>query len=191
MKSKNLQSHFSSILLKKQEIEKRISEIAEQVDAEMGGENLIVVGVLNGGVNTTCKLADFLQSNVKMAWIELSSYSGTKSTGKVHLLKDIDKEISLKDKNVLVVDDISDTNRTLKFLKEHLDGKGARKIEFFTLLSKKDVEKVEEIDVKYIGFEIPNQFVVGFGLDYDDRYRNLEDIAILDPSVYAKRQKDE
>ena len=118
-----------------------------------------------------------------MDWMAVTSYgSGTKSSGVVRILKDLDRDISGRD--VLIIEDIVDTGLTLAWLKSNLQSRGTKSIEILTMLRKPDAAKVE-VDVKYVGFDIPNEFVVGYGLDYDEKYRNLDFIGILAKEVYS------
>jgi hypoxanthine phosphoribosyltransferase len=131
-------------------------------------------------------MADFVRSlnrHVEMDWMAVTSYgSGTKSSGVVRILKDLDRDISGRD--VLIVEDIVDTGLTLAWLKSNLQSRGTKSVEIFTMLRKPEAAKVE-VDVRYIGFDIPNEFVVGYGLDYNEKYRNLDFIGILDKGVYS------
>jgi hypoxanthine phosphoribosyltransferase len=165
------------------EIQARLKEIALQVEADYAGKNLLVIGILKGAVMT---LADFVRSlncHVEMDWMAVTSYgSGTKSSGVVRILKDLDRDISGRD--VLIIEDIVDTGLTLAWLKSNLQSRGTKSIEILTMLRKPDAAKVE-VDVKYVGFDIPNEFVVGYGLDYDEKYRNLDFIGILAKEVYS------
>lgn len=165
------------------EIQARLKEIALQVEADYAGKNLLVIGILKGAVMT---LADFVRSlncHVEMDWMAVTSYgSGTKSSGVVRILKDLDRDISGRD--VLIIEDIVDTGLTLAWLKSNLQSRGTKSIEILTMLRKLDAAKVE-VDVKYVGFDIPNEFVVGYGLDYDEKYRNLDFIGILAKEVYS------
>ena len=160
-----------------------MKEIALQVEADYAGKNLLVIGILKGAVMT---LADFVRSlncHVEMDWMAVTSYgSGTKSSGVVRILKDLDRDISGRD--VLIIEDIVDTGLTLAWLKSNLQSRGTKSIEILTMLRKPDAAKVE-VDVKYVGFDIPNEFVVGYGLDYDEKYRNLDFIGILAKEVYS------
>jgi len=165
------------------EIQARLKEIALQVEADYAGKNLLVIGILKGAVMT---LADFVRSlncHVEMDWMAVTSYgSGTKSSGVVRILKDLDRDISGRD--VLIVEDIVDTGLTLAWLKSNLQSRGTKSVEIFTMLRKPDAAKVD-VDVKYVGFDIPNEFVVGYGLDYNEKYRNLDFIGILAKGVYS------
>ena len=165
------------------EIQARLKEIALQVEADYAGKNLLVIGILKGAVMT---LADFVRSlncHVEMDWMAVTSYgSGTKSSGVVRILKDLDRDISGRD--VLIIEDIVDTGLTLAWLKSNLQSRGTKSIEILTMLRKPDAAKVE-VDVKYVGFEIPTEFVVGYGLDFNEKYRNLDFIGVLAKHMYS------
>ena len=164
-------------------IHARLKEIAEMVERDYEGRNLLVIGILKGAVMTMADFVRSLNRHVEMDWMAVTSYgSGTKSSGVVRILKDLDRDITGRD--VLIVEDIVDTGLTLAWLKSNLQSRGAKSVEIFTMLRKPDAAKVE-VDVKYVGFDIPNEFVVGYGLDYNERYRNLDFIGILAKEVYS------
>ena len=165
------------------EIQARLKEIALQVERDYVGRDLLVIGILKGAVMTMADFVRSLNRHVEMDWMAVTSYgSGTKSSGVVRILKDLDRDISGRD--VLIVEDIVDTGLTLAWLKSNLQSRGTKSVEIFTMLRKPEAAKVE-VDVRYIGFDIPNEFVVGYGLDYNEKYRNLDFIGILDKAVYS------
>lgn len=165
------------------EIQARLKEIALQVEADYAGKNLLVIGILKGAVMTMADFVRSLNCHVEMDWMAVTSYgSGTKSSGVVRILKDLDRDISGRD--VLIIEDIVDTGLTLAWLKSNLQSRGTKSVEILTMLRKPDAAKVE-VDVKYVGFDIPNEFVVGYGLDYAEKYRNLDFIGILAKEVYS------
>ena len=165
------------------EIQARLKEIALQVEQDYEGRNLLVIGILKGAVMTMADFVRSLNRHVEMDWMAVTSYgSGTKSSGVVRILKDLDRDISGRD--VLIVEDIVDTGLTLAWLKSNLQSRGTKSVEIFTMLRKPDAAKVD-VDVKYVGFDIPNEFVVGYGLDYNEKYRNLDFIGILAKGVYS------
>ncbi len=165
------------------EIQARLKVIAGMVESDYEGRNLLVIGILKGAVMTMADFVRSLNRHVEMDWMAVTSYgSGTKSSGVVRILKDLDRDITGRD--VLIVEDIVDTGLTLAWLKSNLQSRGAASVEIFTMLRKPDAAKVE-VDVKYVGFDIPNEFVVGYGLDYNERYRNLDFIGILAKGVYS------
>ncbi len=179
----HLPTEISSVLLTEEQIQERLEQIATEVDADYQGRDLLLVGILKGA---TLVMADFvrhLKSHVQMDWMAVSSYgSGTQSSGVVRILKDLDADIS--GRHVLVVEDILDTGLTLSWLVRNLSTRGAASVEVFTLLRKPEAVKMP-VSPRYVGFDIPEVFVVGYGLDYAERYRNLRQIAVLDPRVYG------
>ena len=171
------------VIVSAQEIQDRLKELALQVEADYAGRELLVIGILKGAVMTMADFVRSLNRHVEMDWMAVTSYgSGTKSSGVVRILKDLDRDISGRD--VLIVEDIIDTGLTLSWLKSNLQSRGTKSVEILTMLRKPEAAKVE-VDVRYVGFDIPNEFVVGYGLDYDERYRNLDFIGILAKSVYS------
>jgi hypoxanthine phosphoribosyltransferase len=180
---KDMGADLERILVGPEQIAARIAEIGEQIDRDYEGRDLLLVGVLKGAVMVMADLARALHSPAEMDWMAVSSYgSGTKSSGVVRILKDLDKDIL--GRNVLVVEDIIDSGLTLSWLLRNLGSRGPASVEVFALLRKPDAAQVE-VPVKYVGFEIPNEFVVGYGLDYAERYRNLPFVGTLAPHVYA------
>lgn len=171
------------VIVSASEIQARLKEIALQVEQDYEGRNLLVIGILKGAVMTMADFVRSLNRHVEMDWMAVTSYgSGTKSSGVVRILKDLDRDISGRD--VLIVEDIVDTGLTLAWLKSNLQSRGTKSVEIFTMLRKPDAAKVD-VDVKYVGFDIPNEFVVGYGLDYNEKYRNLDFIGILAKGVYS------
>ena len=171
------------VLLSEQQLHARLDEIAAQVDADYAGKDLLLVGVLKGAVMVMADLARRLHSPAQMDWMAVSSYgSGTKSSGVVRILKDLDTD--LHGRHVLIVEDIIDSGLTLSWLLSNLRSRGPASVEVATMLRKPEAAKVE-VDVRYVGFEIPNEFVVGYGLDYAEKYRNLPFVGTLAPHVYG------
>ena len=171
------------VIVSAPEIQARLKEIALQVEKDYEGRNLLVIGILKGAVMTMADFVRSLNRHVEMDWMAVTSYgSGTKSSGVVRILKDLDRDISGRD--VLIVEDIVDTGLTLAWLKSNLQSRGTKSVEIFTMLRKPDAAKVD-VDVKYVGFDIPNEFVVGYGLYYNEKYRNLDFIGILAKGVYS------
>jgi hypoxanthine phosphoribosyltransferase len=171
------------VVVASSEIHKRLSELAALVEEDYADKNLLVIGILKGAVMTMADFVRALNIHVEMDWMAVSSYgSGTKSSGVVRILKDLDGDISGRD--ILIVEDIVDTGLTLSWLKSNLQSRGTASVEILTLLRKPDAAKVN-VDVKYVGFDIPNEFVVGYGLDYDEKYRNLDYIGVLAKHVYS------
>ncbi|WP_028050633.1 hypoxanthine phosphoribosyltransferase [Cellulomonas sp. URHD0024] len=171
------------VLLTEEQLQSRLDEIAGQIDADYAGRDLLLVGVLKGAVMVMADLARRLHSPVQMDWMAVSSYgSGTKSSGVVRILKDLDADLT--GRHVLIVEDIIDSGLTLSWLLSNLRSRGPATVEVATMLRKPDAAKVE-VDVRYVGFDIGNEFVVGYGLDYAEKYRNLPFVGTLAPSVYG------
>ncbi|MDX6484042.1 MAG: hypoxanthine phosphoribosyltransferase, partial [Gaiellaceae bacterium] len=166
-----------------EEIARRLAEMAGEIDTDCQGRDLLLVGVLKGAVMVMADLARALHSPVEMDWMAISSYgSGTKSSGVVRILKDLDRDIT--DRNVLIVEDIIDSGLTLSWLMSNLGSRGPASVEVCTLLRKPDAAQVD-VPVRYVGFDIPNEFVIGYGLDYAQRYRNVPFVGTLAPHVYT------
>jgi hypoxanthine phosphoribosyltransferase len=179
----DVESDLTEILLTEQQIHDKIAEMSRLIEADYADKKVLLVGVLRGAVMVMADLARELTIPLEMDWMAVSSYgSGTQSSGVVRILKDLDTD--LHDRHVLIVEDIIDSGLTLSWLRKNLEGRGAASVEICALLRKPDAAKVE-VDVKYAGFDIPNAFVVGYGLDFAEQYRNLRGIAVLAPHVYA------
>ncbi|WP_307801479.1 hypoxanthine phosphoribosyltransferase [Microbispora triticiradicis] len=183
MDAADMGKDLSRVLISEQELQAKIKELAGRIDADYAGTELLIVGVLKGAVMVMADLARALHVPVQMDWMAVSSYgAGTKSSGVVRVLKDLDTDIA--GRHVLVVEDIIDSGLTLSWLLNNLRSRNPASVEICTLLRKPDAVKVE-LDVRYVGFDIPNEFVIGFGLDYAERYRNLPFIGTLAPHVYG------
>ncbi len=181
--SSNLSEDFKEILLTEDQIIARLEELAKEIDRDYEGKEVLLVGVLKGAVMVMADLSRMLTTEISMDWMAVSSYgSGTKSSGVVRILKDLDTD--LLGKHVLIVEDIIDSGLTLSWLASNLRSRGAESLEIAALFRKPDSVKVD-VDVKYVGFDIPSEFVVGYGLDFDERYRNLRFLASLSPHLYA------
>jgi len=166
------------VLLTEEEVDKRIQEIGEQISKDYAGKQIHLVCVLRGGAFFMCELAKRITVPVSLDFMSVSSYGGdTKSSGVVKIVKDLDD--SIKDKDVLVVEDIVDSGRTLSYLLEMLRDRKPASLRLCTLLDKPE-RRVVDVDVNYTGFKIPDEFVVGYGLDYDQKYRNLPYIGIVE-----------
>jgi hypoxanthine phosphoribosyltransferase len=171
------------ILFTEAQIQARLGEMAEQIAADYEGKDLLLVGILRGAVMVMADLARAMPRHLEMDWMAISSYgSGTKSSGVVRLLKDLDTDIT--GRNVLIVDEIVDTGLTLSWLVNSLGSRSAASVEIATLLRKPEALTMP-VEPKYVGWDIPNEFVVGYGLDYREKYRNLRDIGTLAPHVYS------
>lgn len=169
------------VLISEKEIDNRILEIADRINKDYEGEELTLICVLKGGVMFMCDLAKRLNLNVRLDFMSVSSYgSQTKSSGVVKIIKDLDD--SIDDKNVLVVEDIIDSGNTLSYLMDILKKRGPKSIKLCTLLDKPSRREKKDVFVDYVCFEIEDKFVVGYGLDYDQRYRNLPYIGVMELS---------
>jgi len=174
---------LEKVLVSQAEINAKLLELAADIDRDYVGRDLLIVGVLKGAVMVMADLARALSSQVTMDWMAVSSYgAGTKSSGVVRILKDLDTDIA--GRHVLVVEDIIDSGLTLSWLISNLGSRRPASLEVFALLRKPEAAKVR-IEVKYAGFDIPNEFVVGYGLDYAEKYRNLPFVGTLAPHVYG------
>ena len=166
------------VLLSEDEVNKRISEVAAQISRDYQGKEIHLICILKGGVFFTCELAKRLELPVTLDFMSVSSYGNdTKSSGVVRIVKDLDEPLAGKD--VLIVEDIIDSGRTLSYLIEVLKQRGPESIRLCTLLDKPD-RRVVDVNVDYVGFVIPDEFVVGYGLDYDQKYRNLPYIGFVE-----------
>ena len=167
------------ILLKEEEVDKRIAEVSAMINRDYAGKEVHLICILKGGVFFTCELAKRLTVPVSMDFMSVSSYgSGTESSGVVRIVKDLDESIA--GKNVLIVEDIIDSGRTLAYLIEILKQRNPESIHLCTLLDKPERRVKKQVKVDYTCFEIPDEFVVGFGLDYDQKYRNLPYIGVVE-----------
>ncbi|MFL6137680.1 MAG: hypoxanthine phosphoribosyltransferase [Frankiaceae bacterium] len=178
-----LDDDIESILITEKEIQAKIEELAASIDADYAGREVMLVGVLKGACMVMADLSRALRAPVTLDFMAVSSYgSGTTSSGVVRIMKDLDRDITGRE--VLVVEDIIDSGLTLSWLLKNLRSRGPKSVEVVALLRKPDAAKVE-VPVRYMGFDIPNEFVVGYGLDYAERYRNLPYVGTLRRSVYA------
>ncbi|WP_430592040.1 hypoxanthine phosphoribosyltransferase [Humidisolicoccus flavus] len=182
MDSHHVENDLSKILLTEEQLHDKLNELAREIERDYEGKDILLVGVLRGAVMVMADLSRALNRHIEMDWMAVSSYgSGTTSSGVVRILKDLDTDLT--DRHVLIVEDIIDSGLTLSWLQSNLRSRGAASVEICTMLRKPDALKVE-VDVRYCGFDIPNEFVVGYGLDYAEKYRNLRSIGVLAPHVY-------
>lgn len=165
------------VLINEAKLQKRIEELAKKIDKDYEGKEIVLLGILKGSVPFLWELAKRIKNDMQLEFIEVSSYEGTESTGEIELSKDIASSIEGKD--VIIVEDIIDTGRTLTYLKQHILEKKPNSLKIATLLSKPS-RRIMELEVDYIGFQIEDKFVVGFGLDYDQKYRNLPYIGCIE-----------
>lgn len=184
MENKGMYQDLETILISKEEIQNRISEIAKQLDEEYKDRNPLMVCILKGAVMFFADLTRAMTIPLAIDFMALSSYgAGTRSSGEVRMIKDLDGKIEGRD--IIIVEDIMDSGYTLTYLKKVLSSRMPRSIKICCLLDKPSRREVD-IQPDYVCFEVENQFVVGYGLDYDQKYRNLPEIGVLKPSVYEK-----
>jgi hypoxanthine phosphoribosyltransferase len=183
MEPADITGDLTEVLLSEAQIHERIAELCREIERDYEGRELLLVGVLKGAVMVMADVSRELRRHIEMDWMAVSSYgAGTQSSGVVRILKDLDSDLTGRD--VLIIEDIIDSGLTLSWLRENLSSRGAATVEICALLRKPEAAKVD-VDGKYVGFEIPNHFVVGYGLDYAERYRNLRAVGILAPHVYS------
>ena len=179
-----MENVIKEVLLTSEQIEAKIKELGKQITEDYRGKNLMLVGILKGAVIFMSDLAKNIDMPISMDFMAVSSYGkSSKSTGVVRIIKDL--ESSIDDKDILIIEDIIDTGLTLSYLTDNLRKRGARSVKICTLLDKPDRRKAE-VPVNYRGFLVPNEFVVGYGLDYAELYRNLPYVATLKKEVYSK-----
>lgn len=169
------------ILVTEEEILKRCEELGQQIDKDYADEPPIVVGLLKGSVPFMSELIKKITIDIEIDFMDVSSYAGTTSSGDIKILKDLDR--SIKGKKILIVEDIVDTGATVVVVKELLYQKGATDVKIVTLLNKPD-RREKAVEADYIGFTVPNKFIIGYGMDYEQKYRNLPYIAVLKEDVY-------
>ncbi|HAG68559.1 MAG TPA: hypoxanthine phosphoribosyltransferase [Lachnospiraceae bacterium] len=173
-------SESVSVMISEEDIDRRIAELGEQISRDYAGRSVHLISVLRGGVFFTCELAKRITVPVSIDFMSVSSYGmDTKSSGVVKVIKDLDD--SIVDRDVIVVEDIVDSGRTLSYLLETLKAKGPKSLALCTLLDKPE-RRVVDVKVDYTGFEIEDKFVVGYGLDYAQKYRNLPYIGVVELS---------
>jgi hypoxanthine phosphoribosyltransferase len=171
------------VIVTQEELQSKVAELAARVDADYKDRDLLLVGVLKGAIMAMADLTRAMQRHIEMDWMAVSSYgSGTKSSGVVRILKDLDRDIT--GRNILIVEDIVDSGLTLSWLRTNLLSRGASSVEILAILRKPEAAKVE-VTCKYVGFDIPKDFVVGYGLDFDEKYRNLTFIGVLAKHMYS------
>ncbi len=183
MDAKHVEGDLVNVLYTEEDIQNRLAELARAIEADYEGQDILLVGVLKGAVMVMADLARHFGRHVEMDWMAVSSYgSGTRSSGVVRILKDLDTDIT--GRHVLIVEDIIDTGLTLSWLVTNLASRGPASVEICTLLRKPEALRMK-VDVRYVGYDIPNEFVIGYGLDYAEKYRNLRCIGTLAPHVYS------
>ena len=183
MDLESVRGDIERVVVTADQIQSRLRELAKDIERDYEGRDILLIGVLKGAVMAVADFARALNRHVDTDWMAVSSYgSGTKSSGVVRILKDLDRDIT--GRHVLIIEDIVDTGLTLSWLKANLESRGAASVEILTVLRKPEAAKVE-VDVKYVGFDIPTDFVVGYGLDFNEKYRNLDFIGVLAKHVYS------
>ena len=176
---------IKSVMISEEEIAKRVKELGKQLTEDYKGKELLVVGILKGCMLFLSDLVRTIELPLTMDFMVVSSYGATtKSSGVVRIIKDLEREIEGKD--VLIVEDIVDTGLTLSYLVENFKARNPKSVKVCSLLDKPDRRKAQ-VDIQYIGFKIPDEFVVGYGLDYGENYRNLPFVCVLKPEVYTKK----
>ena len=177
-----IEKDIERVIISEEKLQTRLKEIARQIETDYEGQDLLLIGVLKGAVMVMADLSRHINRHVEIDWMAVSSYgSGTKSSGVVRILKDLDRDIT--GRNVLIVEDIVDTGLTLDWLRTNLESRGAKSVEIMTVLRKPD-SAIVRVDVRYVGFDIPKDFVIGYGLDFNEKYRNLPFIAVLAKHMY-------
>src|SRR3712207_961913 len=175
---------IKEVLFSEEKLKEKVQEIGKKITEDYKGKQLILVGILKGSVPFMADLMKCVEMPCQIDFMDVSSYgNSTESSGVVRILKDLEFEVEGKD--ILIVEDIVDTGTTLEYLKTYLKSKNPSSVSVACLLNKPDRRKVE-VDVKYLGYEVPDEFLVGYGLDYAEKYRNLPFIGILKESVYKK-----
>ena len=183
MDAVHMGAELETVIITEEEILTKLDELAALIAREYEGKDLLLVGVLKGAVMVMADLMRALPMTAPVDWMAVSSYgSGTKSSGVVRILKDLDTDIT--GRHVLIVEDIIDSGLTLSWIKANLESRNPASVEICTLLRKPEAAKVD-VDVKWVGFDIPNEFVVGYGLDFADAYRGLRCVGTLAPHVYS------
>ena len=171
------------VIVTEEQIKSKVAELAARVDADYKDQDLLLVGVLKGAIMAMADLTRAMQRHIDMDWMAVSSYgSGTKSSGVGRILKDLDRDIT--GRNILIVEDIVDSGLTLSWLRANLMSRGAASVEILAILRKPEAAKVE-VECKYVGFDIPPDFVVGYGLDFNEKYRNLSFVGVLAKHMYS------
>ncbi|MGA9148250.1 MAG: hypoxanthine phosphoribosyltransferase [Candidatus Nanopelagicales bacterium] len=177
MDDTDFSAQFDRVLFTEKQIAARVKELAAQVDADYAGEDLLLVGVLKGAMMIMADLSRELKTPAEIDWMAVSSYgSGVTSSGVVRILKDLD--ISIEGRNVLIVEDVLDSGLTLRWLVRSLQARQPKTLRLLTLLRKPEAVR-NQLDVSYVGFDIDNEFVVGYGMDHDEKFRNMSYIGVL------------
>ena len=179
-------SDVKEVLIPSEEIQSKVREMGERITEDYEGEKLLLVGILRGAIVVLGDLMRHIDLPCEIDFMDISSYgTGASSSGVVRILKDLEEDIT--NRHVLVVEDIIDTGLTLSYLRRSLLARNPASLEIFALLSKPSRRRVD-LEVKYLGFEVPDEFVVGYGLDYAGSYRNLPDVCVLKPEVFSNTE---
>ena len=179
-------SEIKEVLYSEEKIKEKVKELGERIREDYKDKNLLLLGILKGCVPFMADIMRSIDLDLEYDFMDVSSYQGTRSMGEVRILKDISTNIV--DKDILIVEDIIDTGVTLSYLTKLLRSRGAKSVEIVTMLSKPSRRKVD-LAVKYNGYEIDDHFVIGYGMDYNERFRGLPYIGILDESVYSNSEE--
>jgi len=185
----DMKDDILEVLVSTDEIQKRTAELGQQIGHDYQGRNPLMICILRGAVVFLSDLMRAVPIHVTVDFMGISSYGGTNmdSTGVIKITRDVDTNVAHRD--VIVVEDIVDTGLTMRALVDLLNTRAPRSVEICTLLSKPQRRKVD-VEIKYCGFEVPNKFVIGYGLDYDENYRNLPFVGVLKPEIYEKRKEE-
>lgn len=185
--SSNMHDDIEDVLITDSVLQGRIAALAAAIRADYQGKDLLLVGILRGAIMFITDLARHLDMPLEVDFMAISSYgNATESSGVVRILKDLDTP--LEGKHVLIVEDIIDSGLTLRYLMENLESRNPASVEVCTLLDKEKPRETTVLAPRYVGFRIPDRFVVGYGLDYAQKYRNLPYIGVLKPSVYSEEE---
>ncbi|MEY5017253.1 MAG: hypoxanthine phosphoribosyltransferase [Actinomycetota bacterium] len=183
MRYDDIREDLDELIVSEEQILARLDELAREVERDYEGSTPLILGVLKGAVMVVSDFARALRIHADMDWMAVSSYgTGTVSSGVVKILKDLDTDVTGRD--VLIVEDIIDSGLTLAWLRDNLISRGAKSVKILTALRKPDAV-ISDVVPDYLGFDIPNKFIVGYGCDYAEKYRNLRDVAVLSPKMYS------
>ena len=175
---------IKEILYTEEEIKAKCDELAKQIDQDYAGQEILLVGLLKGSVPFMAELIKHIDTNIEMDFMVVSSYGGgTVSSGEVKILKDVDTNVEGRD--IIFIEDIIDTGRTLLYLRDMFKYRKANSVKIATLFDKPE-GRVVDIEADYVCYDVPNEFIVGFGLDYDEKYRNLPYVGVLKEEIYTK-----
>lgn len=183
MDVQDVKNDIDGVILTAEQIDHRLEEMADQISRDYEGKDLLLVGVLRGAIMVMADLSRKIRVPLQMDWMAVSSYgASTKSSGVVRIIKDLSEDVT--GRNVLIVEDVIDSGLTLSWLQSNLRTRGAQSVRIATIVRKPEAAKID-VHCDYVGFDIPNDFVVGYGLDYAENYRHLPFIAKLAPHVYG------